>query len=166
MLLQGHCLSPSPSAGQSPASWSLLVSPGNAFSCSFPSLTSRRFLCLCAKSPPLYLSCTATAAGSLPVGGDGVFRMWFLRRRLNVVAAGASQRPEAAGGLRCQLHVCRASPPGEGLTPQWAGGRPPTATLPLLRATDPRVSWMLALSLLVLCLLMNQVSSHLDLSLG
>lgn len=104
--------------------------------------------------------------GSLPVCGDGAFRMWFLRKCLSVVGAGASQRLKAADGLRCQLRVRRASPPREGHMLQRAGGHPSTAILPSLLATGPCISGMLALSLLVLCQLMNQVSSHLDPSLA
>lgn len=136
------------------------MSPGNAFSCNFPSFTSRRFLCSCAKSPPLYLSGSVTQPGSPPECVDGAFRMWFLRKCLSVVGVGSSQRLKTAGGLLCQLCVHRASPPLEELMPQCAGAHPaltPCHRSPCLRDVT--------LTMLVLRLL-NGVSSQQDLSLG
>lgn len=87
-----------------------LTSPGNASNCNLPSVAPRRFLCSCANSPPLRLSCTAATAGLLPACGDAAFKMWFLRKRWSVVGAGASQRPKAPGGLCHQLCARRATP--------------------------------------------------------
>lgn len=123
---RGSCLSPNTSDGRCPAPHSLLGSPGTASSCSFPSFTPTP--CSWAKSPPLSPSCVAVAAG-LPSRAAMVLSGCGFSGK-----AGASQRPEAAGGLWCQLRVRRASP-REGCVPQ--GDTLPPPSHPPLLATAP-----------------------------
>lgn len=81
------------------------MSPGNAFSCNFPSFTSRRFLCSCAKSPPLRVSCTAVTAG-LP---SCVWR-WCSRDVVSPEAlerSGCGSIPTAEGGWWAPLPAAR-----------------------------------------------------------
>lgn len=140
-----------------------LMSSGNASNCSLLSFAPRPFLCSCASSPPLCLSCTAATAGLLPACGDAAFRMWFLRKRWSVAGAGSSQRPKAPGGLSHQLCAHRATP---GVSQHSRHGDiPPTTVLPLLLATGP-ASHGAGTELVGSLPEMNRVSSDLDVSLG
>lgn len=110
-----------------------------------PSFAPRRFLCSCANSAPLCLSCTAATPGSfLPVGlllsGCGFSGAWWLQEHPN------GQRRLVGSATSCvptePAPVCHSTEDK---------GHPPPLSFPCSLSPAPHLT-VLALSSLVLCL--------------